>query len=106
MYIFIEFGIPMKLATLNKTYLNETYSNVCTGKYLPDAFPVQNDLKQRHAFSTLLFNFALEYAIRKVQGNQAALKLNGTYKIMVYTDDANLLQDNKYHKEKHTSSKI
>jgi hypothetical protein len=79
-------------------------SKVRTGKYLPDAFPIQNGLKHGHDLSPPLFNSALEYAIWKVQGNQAALKLNGTHTIMVYTDDAKLLQDNN-HKENHTSSK-
>jgi len=37
------------------------------GKNLSDAFPIQNSLKQGDAFSPLLFNFALEYAVRKVQ---------------------------------------
>jgi len=34
---------------------------------LIDAFPIQNGLKQGDVLSSLLFNFALEYAIRKVQ---------------------------------------
>ena len=38
-----------------------------------------------------LFNFALEYAIRRVQVNQDELKLNGTYRHLVYADDANVL---------------
>jgi hypothetical protein len=38
-----------------------------TGKYLYDNFPIQNGLKQRNALLPLLFNFAFEYAIRKVQ---------------------------------------
>jgi hypothetical protein len=41
-----------------------------------------------------LFNFALEFAIRKVRDNQAGRKLNGTHQLLVYAVDVNLLGDN------------
>jgi hypothetical protein len=39
-------------------------------------------------------NFALAYAIRKAQGKQVGLELNGTHQLLVYADDMNLLGDN------------
>jgi hypothetical protein len=73
---------------------NETYSKVCIGKHLSDSFHIQNGLKQQDALSLLLFNFALEYAITKVQETQVELKLNWIHQLLAYADDVNLLGDN------------
>jgi len=64
--ILIEFGIPKKLVRLIKMCLTETYTRVRVGKNLSEMFPIRNGLKQGDALSPLLFNFALEYAIKKV----------------------------------------
>jgi hypothetical protein len=58
---------------------------------LSGSFSIQIGLKQE---KQLLFNFALEYANRKIRENEVGLKLNGTHQLLAYADVVNLLRDN------------
>ena len=66
--------------------------------------PLKNGLKQGDVLLPQLFNFALEYAIRRVQVNQNGLKLNGTHHLLLLlyaVDVKHMRQKHTYYKEKH-----
>jgi hypothetical protein len=62
---------------------------------LSATFPIQNGLNHGDALLLLLFNYALDYVIWKVQENQVSLEISGTHQLLVYADNINLLGDNK-----------
>jgi hypothetical protein len=69
------------------------YIKVHINKYLSCNFPIQNGRKQ-DGLSPLPFNFPILYAIKIDQESRVGLKLNGTYQLLVYVHDVNLLDYN------------
>jgi hypothetical protein len=104
--LIFELGIPMKLLRLIKICLNENCSRVRVSKHSSDVFPVRNDLKQGDVLSSLLFNLAVEHAIKKVQINQNGLKLNCTYQLLVYAYDVNILGDSVHATKENTEALV
>jgi hypothetical protein len=68
-------------------------------------FPTRNSLKQ-DALLLLLFNFAFEIAIGRVQVNQDGLKLSGICQLSVYADDVNILGGSMHTVEKNTEALV
>ena len=91
--ILFKFGVPKKLVRLIKTCLDGTQSKVRIGNYLASSFPIEYGLKQGDALLSLLFNFVLEYAIRKVQETNLGLDINCSHQVLAYADDVNLIDD-------------
>jgi hypothetical protein len=63
-------------------------------KHLSDMFPIKNGLRQGDALLLLLFNFAVEYAIKRIHVKLDGLKLNGNHQPFFYAADDNLLGGN------------
>jgi hypothetical protein len=62
-------------------------------------------LKQGDALLPLLFNVAVEFAVRRVQVNHDDLKLNGAHQLLIYAKDVNILEGSVHNIKKNTDYK-
>ena len=69
-------------------------------------FPIRNCLKQGDALSPFVFNYILDYSIRRVQENKEGLKLNGTHQLVVYADCVNILGESVHNVKKNEEALI
>jgi Reverse transcriptase (RNA-dependent DNA polymerase). len=92
--ILIKFGVPKTLVRLVKTCSNGTQSKVRIRNYLSSSFPIENDLKQGDSLAPKLFNFSLEYAVRKVQETNLEVDTNDTHQVFAYADDVRTIEIN------------
>jgi hypothetical protein len=54
----------------------------------------------------VIFNYVLEYAIRRVQANHEGLKVNGTLQLLIYVGDVSVVSGSTHTTRKNTKSLI
>jgi len=89
-----EFGFPNKLINLTKLAMEGVKYQVRVDNFMSEAFSVETGLKQGDALSPLLFNIALEKAIRVLQKESRGLNVDEhQIKVLGFADDLNILGD-------------
>ena len=63
-------------------------------------------MEQGDAYSPLLFYFAVEHAVRRVQVHQDGLKLNGTHQLLVYAHGVDILGGSVHTIKKNTEATV
>ena len=85
-----ELGFETKLIRLVKATLDGTWCRVKVQNDLSDPFAIKEGLKQGDALSCLLFNLALELAMRRAGISTSRTLANGVIQVLGFTDDLDL----------------
>lgn len=80
-------GIPKKLVNLCRTITNEKYAVIKVGRKITNIIDMEKGVRQGDGIAPVLFNIALEIAIRR-----SKIQTNGTIftksqQILAYADD-------------------
>lgn len=90
--IMEEFGIPHKLVSLTKMCMEGTKYQVRVDNTLSELFTLETVLKQGDVPSPILFNLALEKAVRMIQSEESGISVNN-HRVLIlgFAGDLNIL---------------
>lgn len=89
-----QFGFPHKLIALAKLTLSSVTSKVRIRNRLSDAFNTEDGLRQGDPLATLLFNIALEKAVRCCNVDTCSTIYRKSSMLLAYADDVDIIGRN------------
>lgn len=92
--IMVNFSFPVKLIRLTKLTLTNVVSKVRIRNQLSDSFVTGEGLRQGDPLATLLFNIALESAIRRTQVPTNGTIFQKSVQFLAYADDIDIVGRN------------
>ena len=103
--ILVSFGVPDKIVNLLKACYAHTQGKVRVGGELSDCFTITSGLKQGCPLSTILFNFALEWVMRRTPLPPDPVVVDNTIcDRLAYADDVDLLGEEFHERDTHVST--
>ena len=91
----LEFNIPNKLISLTRMTLKGFLCRVKISSSLSEPFFTEKGLRQGDSLSCLLFNIALEKAVRDSGINTSGTILQRTVQLLAFADDINIIGRSK-----------
>lgn len=87
----MELGVPLKLISLVKMTLTDINSRVRLRNQLSEPFETDTGLRQGDPLSTLLFNIALEKAVRDSDVDTRGTIFSRAQQLLAYADDIDIV---------------
>lgn len=90
-----KYGIPDKIIQLAKMCISESKGKVKIGKEYTDTFDINTGVRQGDGLSPLLFNLALEEALKKTRNSEGGARLTEKINLLAFADDVAIIAENK-----------